>query len=163
MGIRQRILELHGSIRRFAADVGVHEDTALRIAHGEPVNWRTAAEVAARSRLDISEIAHRKRPPKRPLMSREPKTAHQKQPDPPARCLAHCRSREESVRYGINAPEHNYCVVCLVEAAGRPFSLQEVGEYFGVTKERARQIEDSAIRKLYRLKAKGAFDEILGP
>lgn len=30
----------------------------------------------------------------------------------------------------------------------RPYTLEEVGEYLGVTRERARQIESKAIRKL---------------
>lgn len=67
------------------------------------------------------------------------------------RVLATLTPREEKIlrrRFGI--------------AEARPYTLQELGEEFGITRERVRQIEAKALRKLQRSRWKESLDLLEG-
>jgi hypothetical protein len=50
-------------------------------------------------------------------------------------------------RHYINSSQHDNCVLCVAETEG-PMTQEQVGSYFGVTKERISQIESAALKKL---------------
>lgn len=59
-----------------------------------------------------------------------------------ATCRRKCRHALPSNIFGVR------CVLLLCKQKGRPMTLDEVGQAMGVTRERVRQIEASAMLKL---------------
>ena len=59
--------------------------------------------------------------------------------------LSHRERKVIELRYGLGG--------------GEPMTLEEVGKYFGVTRERIRQIETRTLFKLKSMRAAGRFSD----